>query len=175
MSPTAIGVMTLAATGVGVVLTWILAVDLDLSTRFRVNKRIDKAFLARQEKGVRKGSLFKDLKLIQAETAKTERNIWQRFCGIVEQSGIDVSPRQLLIGALAAGPFAGVVAGGISRNWLVGLGIAVLVRCCSDRVRPPPAPGSPGKDAEATPRRVRNDEPRSPRRTNHGRRGSIDC
>jgi tight adherence protein B len=127
MSPTAIGVMTVAAAGIGIVVTWILAIDLDLSTRFRVNKRFEKAFFVRHEKGARKGSLFKDLRLIQAETAKTERNIWQRFCGIVEQSGIEVSPRPLLIGALAAGLFAGVVAGLLARSALVALVLAAIV------------------------------------------------
>lgn len=62
---------------------------------------------------------FKDLRLADAVAAPTR---WQRFAGLVERSGIGVTPGQLLAGAGAAGLLLGAVVGLWRANALIGLG-----------------------------------------------------
>jgi len=126
MNPTVIGVTTFVASSLGVTAAWILAMELGLRDRLRIKKRIETLSVDRSDKSARRSSLFKDLKLIQAETAKTEHNLWQRFRSIVEQSGVDVAPERLLIIALVAGLTAGILATAIARNWLVVLAVISL-------------------------------------------------
>src|SRR5262249_20908930 len=92
--------------------------DLVLRDRSRLGKRVDEALRKRQREKARQSSLFKDLggglppELGAADD--TQPGLRQRFEAMVEQSGLDLSPRQVLVYMAAAG--------------LVGVGLAVVLR-----------------------------------------------
>jgi tight adherence protein B len=102
--------------------------DLYLRDSSRVTQRIDEEFRKRQRERARKGLLFKDLTQLSAE-AEAERgekpSLSRRFGAMVEQSGLDLTPRKLLTIAGSTGLGLGSLAGLLRQSVPVGL-IAAL-------------------------------------------------
>ena len=84
------------------VITGILAVsqilsDLFLRDRSRVNDRVDAEFLRKKSEAAKKTPLFKNLGQIASEVSdETQPSIAQRFESMVDQSGMDTTPRRVL-------------------------------------------------------------------------------
>jgi tight adherence protein B len=121
MTPTITLATTFLATCAGAAIAWSLAMDLFFRNRFRINQRLNDAFSESGENLGRKTSLFKDLKLIQAETARTERGLWQKFRGMIEQSGVEISPERLLLAALPSAIVSAILGGLLSHSWRIAL------------------------------------------------------
>jgi tight adherence protein B len=86
--------------------------DLYLRDRSRMGKRVDEEFRKRQRDRAQKSTLFKNLGALAAEAASEQENdssLRRRFEDMVEQSGMDITPRRLLTiaGGLGVG-LAGV-------------------------------------------------------------------
>ena len=86
--------------------------DLYLRDRSRMGKRVDEEFRKRQREQVQKSTLFKNLGALAAEAAadqEADRSLRRRFESMVEQSGLDITPRRLLtIAAVVGTALAGV-------------------------------------------------------------------
>jgi tight adherence protein B len=95
------------------VITGILAVsqilsDLFLRDRSRVNDRVDAEFLKKKSEATKKTPLFKNLGQIAAEVSEdVNPSLKQRFESMVEQSGMETTPKKVLgiagISCLACG------------------------------------------------------------------------
>ena len=88
-----------------------LVSDLVLRDRAKLNDRVDAEFSKKRAQQAKKTPLFKNLGQVAAELADPDASpsIRQRFVAMIEQSGLDTTPRRVLT---TAGIFA-VVAGGL--------------------------------------------------------------
>jgi len=96
-----------------------LLTDVYFRDRTRVAGRIDDEFRKRQRIRVEKTSLFKDLGRFAAEAHSGERRrgglkVWLHE--LVEQSGLDIEPRKLIMIAVGVGSAIGLVVGLIGRG-----------------------------------------------------------
>ncbi|WP_422931151.1 type II secretion system F family protein [Singulisphaera sp. PoT] len=100
-------VMGLAA---ATAITFVLAVyqilaDLFLRDRSRVSERVDYEFLKKKSEKAKRSPLFKNLDQMSADALRDEGQptIQQQFVAMIEQSGLDTTPNQILAiaGALA--------------------------------------------------------------------------
>src|SRR4051794_19618183 len=99
MSPTLLGLLTFLAVALGVAGAYSILADLFLRDRSRAGSRVDDEFRKTQRGRVERSSLFRNLSQIAAEAeagVKERRTVSRRFVGMVEQSGLDLSPRRLL-------------------------------------------------------------------------------
>lgn len=100
-----------------------------LTDRFRIQQRVNEEFgLGSGVVPAQKSSLFKDLDqlapdLFTGDLAKP--TVRRRFEIMVEQSGIYISPQQLLVAGVFFGVLSGMVAGVLKGNWLIGVGVAL--------------------------------------------------
>src|SRR5262245_4527408 len=97
--------------------------DLFLRDRSRISQRLDEEFRKRQREQAKKSSLFRNLGQLAAEAAVDEQaeHRWtRRFAAMVEQSGLDLTPRKLLAIAAATGLGLGVLLGLVRQSPLVG-------------------------------------------------------
>src|SRR5438034_9667279 len=111
MSPAVLTLLTFLAGASLVIGAYSILLDLFLRDRTRISQRLDQEFRQRQRERVRKSMLFRNLGQAAAETAGedvAEERWHRRFATLVEQSGLDVTPRKLLL--LAAG--TGLLLGG---------------------------------------------------------------
>src|SRR5207249_12037079 len=91
--------------------------------------RVDDECRKREREQSRKALLFKDLKQLMAETAAAregEPTLPRRFEALVEQSGLDLSPRELLINAGTTGLCLGALGGLLRQSVLDGLPMALI-------------------------------------------------
>jgi tight adherence protein B len=96
--------------------------DLYLRDRSRVSKRVDEHLRARQRERAKKAMLFKDLVPMGGETTSdTEErlSLRQRLEVLLEQSGLNLTPRRLLLIMAGMGLAAGLAANLIRPNVLV--------------------------------------------------------
>jgi tight adherence protein B len=81
--------------------------DLFLRDRSRIGQRVDEVLRKRQRDKARQSSLFKDLGgSLPPEigaSLETRQSLHQRFLAMVEQSGLELSPRRLLIYIVVCG------------------------------------------------------------------------
>jgi tight adherence protein B len=101
-----------------------VASDLYLRDRSRVSRRVDEEFRRRQRDRVKRTILFKDVNQLALEVAlnqEDEPSLRQRFEAMIEQSGLDLTPRKLLTVALAAGLGLGAILGLLRQSVLTGL------------------------------------------------------
>src|SRR4051794_28834404 len=106
MSPTLLGLLTFFAVALGVAGADSVLADLFLRDRSRVGSRVDDEFRKVQRGRAERSSLFRNLGQLAAEVeagAGDRRTIARRFAGMVEQSGLDLSPRKLLIVSVSCG------------------------------------------------------------------------
>lgn len=103
--------------------------DLFLRDRSRVSQRVDDEFRSRQRERLQKSLLFKDLASMNSEAAEevAKENSWrQRLDALIEQSGLDITPRQLTIFIFATAMVFGLLAVVLSQHILVVL-VALLL------------------------------------------------
>lgn len=100
----------------------------DLYGRDQMAKRLDDEFRGRQRDQIRTSPLFKDLGRLAKEAAEDEKSLtWREwFIAMVEQSGVDITPRRVLtlVAVFAVG--TGVLVGLIRPNpFVVAFGVGV--------------------------------------------------
>jgi tight adherence protein B len=105
----------------GVAAVYSILSDLFLRDRSRVSKRVDEEFRKRQRDRAMKSTLFKNLGQAAADVAEEEAHrTWrQRFEALVEQSGLELSPRRLLFLMVGIGCGLGLAAGMIRQSLLI--------------------------------------------------------
>jgi tight adherence protein B len=114
MSAPVLSLLTFLAVVLGVLGTYSILADLFLRDRSRVSNRVDDEFRRKQRARAERSSLFRNLQQIAAEAdaeGEGRKSISQRFIAMVEQSGLDVTPRKVLTIAAAAGLATGILAG----------------------------------------------------------------
>jgi tight adherence protein B len=117
--------LTFLAVVTAVACAYSILSDVFLRDWSRVSQRIDVEFLKRQRDRGRKVSLFKDPGQFAVEVSThddLDSSFRLRFEAMIEQSGLDLTPRRLLVRAAAVGLVLGTVAGLLSQN-----PIAVLI------------------------------------------------
>jgi tight adherence protein B len=124
--------MTFLAGILAVVGVYSLCSDLFLRDRNRVGARVDEEFRKRQRTHAQKSTLFKSLDRLTAEAPEgfdqeEERGgLGRRFTSLVEQSGLNLTPRRLLTIMAAAGLAPGALGALLFQNLLVG-GVFALI------------------------------------------------
>lgn len=128
MSPTLVALVTFVSAALLFAALGSLATDLFVRDRLRINNRFREEFGNAPRTDSRRSGLFKDLRLVHAETARAEKGLWQRFQMMVEQSNVGITPPQLLLISLAVAVVFGLAAAAVTRSWLPGLA-ATAVGC----------------------------------------------
>jgi tight adherence protein B len=106
-----------------------LVADLFLRDRSRVNKRVDEQLRQRQRDQAKKSLLFKDLASQAAEAAaelQDRRSLRQRFEAMVQQSGLNLTPRRLLKIMLGAGTALGLFVALVSSRMILAGAFALI-------------------------------------------------
>ncbi len=119
MNPGLLTLLTFAAGVLAVVGAYSLWAD--LFRRDRVAKRLDDEFRGRQRDQIRSSPLFKDLGRLAREASADDETptLRERFVAMVAQSGVDVTPRKLIVLMAACGLGAAVLLGLIRPNVFV--------------------------------------------------------
>jgi tight adherence protein B len=114
--------LTFLAACLGVAAAYSILSDLFLRDRSRVSKRVDEEFRKRQRDRALKSALFKNLGQLAAEAAEEEgQRTWrQRFEGLIEQSGLELTPRRLVFLMTGLGLALGLLAGLLRQSLLIG-------------------------------------------------------
>src|SRR5262249_23662678 len=101
------GAVTTAVAGI-----YSIMADLYLRDRSRVSRRIDDEFRRRQRARAERSLLFKDLGRVALEATADDvpPDFRQRFAAMIEQSGLDLTPRRLAMIAIGAALAAAAVA-----------------------------------------------------------------
>src|SRR5262245_34394464 len=129
MSPGLLMIFGFVAAVTAVLGIFSIVSDLFLRDRRRVSQRVDDEFRKRQRDHVQKSMLFKDLSVLGVEAAEevAKGNSWrERLTILIEQAGLELTPRRLLgfmaasgllvaaLGTLAArSPIIGILIGGL--------------------------------------------------------------
>lgn len=124
MSAALLPLLTFFAVVATVVGVYSLIADLYLSDRTRLQHRIDDEFRKRQRERVRRSLLFKGLGQLSAEVAgerEKSATTRERLERMIEQSGLDISLRKLLVTAGSTGACVGLLVYLIQGNPLFGL------------------------------------------------------
>jgi tight adherence protein B len=124
-----LSLLTFMAVTLGVAGVYSILADLFLRDRSRVSSRIDDEFRRKQRERAEKSSLFRNLQQFAAEAdseMEARKTISQRFTSMVEQSGLDVTPRKILTISAILGTLLGGLAGLIRMNPLWGAGGLIL-------------------------------------------------
>jgi tight adherence protein B len=129
MNPLLLTVLSFLAAIFAVAGVYSILSDLYLRDRSRVSRRVDEELRKRQREKAKKSTLFKDLTAVPTELGSAlepEKGLRRRFEGLVEQSGLDLTPQRLLLfmagGAALFAAFALVLQVG-----LLAVPIAALV------------------------------------------------
>jgi tight adherence protein B len=112
-----------------VIAIYSILADLFLRDRSRFNQRVDEEFRLRQRRQAQGSALFKNLGQTPAEAMDAEdadSNQHNGFVALVEQSGLNLTPRRLLVIIAATGLAVGLPAGLLGRSLLVGIVVAVI-------------------------------------------------
>ena len=133
MSTSMISLLTFLAVALGVAGLYSIATDMFLRDRARMNIRIDEEFRRKQRARAERSALFKNLQQFAAEAdleADDRRTIARRFTAMVEQSGLDLTPRYVAVVSLSFGLSIGLLLGlaRMSPIWgLCGFAIATSI------------------------------------------------
>jgi tight adherence protein B len=127
--PALLTLLTFGAAITAVLGVYSIVSDLYLRDRSRVSQRVDDEFRKRQRDRARKSLLVKDFNQLVAEagTEGVDRpTLRQRFESMVDQSGLEVTPRKVLTIAAATGLGLGAIAGLLRQSIVVGAVAAVI-------------------------------------------------
>ena len=109
MSPSMLSALAAITAITGVVAVSQLVGDLVLRDRAKLNDRVDTEFLRKKTELAQKKTLFKDLGKAAAELSDEDKpTARQKFVAMIEQSGIDTTPAQLLTVAGAGAAILGL-------------------------------------------------------------------
>ena len=113
---------------VGLAGVYSLLSDLWLRDRQRISQRVDEEFLKNQRERARNTSPFKELDRLAAELATEEPRLsWRGWLVLlVEQAGLDYSPRTFLIASAGTAFLAGAVVGALTWSLLLAVPAALL-------------------------------------------------
>jgi tight adherence protein B len=101
--------------------------DLFLRDRSRLNDRVDAEFLKKKIAEVKKVPLFKNLGQVAAELSSDDQTtIKQKLALMVEQSGLDTTPGQVLVQCVVCSMIGGLAVFMMHRNSLA-IGLAALL------------------------------------------------
>jgi tight adherence protein B len=122
VSPALLMILTFGAAVTAVAGAYSIITDLYLRDRSRVSKRIDDEFRRRQRQRAERALLFKDLGRLaaDADANETRPGLRTRLEAMVEQSGLDLTPRRLATIAVGAALALGAVGLLVRQNLLVG-------------------------------------------------------
>jgi tight adherence protein B len=136
-------ILTFAAGGLVVLGAVSILSDLFLRDRSRLAKRLDDEFHRNRREQIRSSPLFKDISRLAAEADdESRKSLRQRFVAVVEQSGLDLTPRKLLTYMALAGVGTGLLAGLVRPNvivvaagLLIGLAVPFVYVCLKRKAR----------------------------------------
>ena len=129
MSPGFITLMTFAAGALVVAGLYSILSDLYLRDRSRFGQRVDDEFRKRQRDRAKQSSLFKNLGELAAKVKaeeEAESSLRRRFESMVEQSGLNVSPKRLVTLAACVGLSLGTAVGLLRQSIVLG-SVAALI------------------------------------------------
>jgi tight adherence protein B len=115
--------VTLAIGGV-----YSIASDMFLRDRTRVSRRVDDEFRKRQRAKAEKSTLFKNLSQLRADAASDDSgqpSLAERFALMIEQAGLEITPRKLLLICAASGLTAALLAALVRGIIGGGIGLAI--------------------------------------------------
>ena len=100
----------------------------DLYGRNQMTKRLDDEFRVRQRDQIRTSPLFKDLGRLAKEASEVDISptLRERFVAMVEQSGVNTTPKRVLTLMAVVGLATGVLMGLIRPNIFVFVGAALV-------------------------------------------------
>jgi tight adherence protein B len=123
MSATLLSLLTFVAVVLGVAGIYSILADLYLRDRSRANSRVDDEFRRKQRGRAERSTLFRNLNQFAAEVeaGRIDRaTIAQRFETMIEQSGLETTPRKVLTISAVVGLVLGGLCGGLLRSPLWG-------------------------------------------------------
>lgn len=123
MSATFLSLLTFVAVVLGVAGIYSILADLYLRDRSRANSRVDDEFRRKQRGRAERSTLFRNLNQFaaEAEAGRTDRaTVAQRFETMIEQSGLETTPRKVLTISAVMGLILGGLCGGLLRSPLWG-------------------------------------------------------
>ena len=132
MNPIVLTISTFLAAVLGVFAVYALLSDMFLRDRSRVSRRVDEEFRQKQREKIRKTGLFKEDLVPGAFEAAAEDvgpGFRQRFIMMVDQSGLTLQPRRLVLIMAVAALGCGALGGLVRQNLFVaviGAGVGAL-------------------------------------------------
>ncbi len=128
MNPSMIPLLVFVTATAGLLAAAQLVSDLLLRDRSKLNDRVDAEFSKKRAEQTRKMPLFKNLGQVAAQLSDPDASptIRQRFESMIEQSGLDTTPRKVLTTAAVVALVAAVLDFGIRRNGVESLIVAVV-------------------------------------------------
>jgi tight adherence protein B len=122
VTPALLPILTFVAVVTAIGGVYSILSDLYLRDRTRVNQRVDDEFRKRQRERAKKSLLNKDLSQLFAEAEGGRApGLRQWFEAMVEQSGLDITPRRLQVIAAASGLGLGAVCGLLRQSLVTGV------------------------------------------------------
>jgi len=133
MSPAFLSIVSFAAAAFAAAAAASVLMDLFLRDKLRIDRRLAEKFGDGSSNTGRRSSLFKDLKLMSAETSRPGTNLWLRYQAFVEQSGLKIVPLRLILICVVLAGACGIAVGAISESWITaaaatitGAGLPIL-------------------------------------------------
>jgi tight adherence protein B len=123
VSPLLLMILTFGAVVTAIVGVYSIVSDLYLRDRSKVSRRVDDEFRKRQRERARKSLLFKDLGQFGSFTDADDDakpGLRARFEAMIEQSGLELTPRKLLTIAAISGLTLGALGGLLRQSPLIG-------------------------------------------------------
>jgi tight adherence protein B len=121
MSPALVTLLTFLAVVMVVFGVYSILSDLFLRDRSRVSQRVDDEFRKFQRERARRSAVFKNQQALAAAAEEAGGfNLRQWFEALIEQSGIALSPRQVLLYMAATGLGTGILGGLLRQSLLIG-------------------------------------------------------
>lgn len=126
MSPALVTLMTFLAVVMLVVGIYSILSDLFLRDRSQISQRVDDEFRKFQRERAKRSALFKNHQALAAvDEEEGGFNLRQWFEAIIEQSGLELMPRRVLLLMTATGLGTGILSGLVRQSMLTG-GIVAL-------------------------------------------------
>lgn len=125
MTPPLLSMLTFFAVALGVAGVYSIFADLFLRDRTRVNNRVDDEFRKQQRSRAERSSLFRNLGQLAAEvegSRDASPTLSQKFEAMIEQSGLETTPKKVLSISGVVGVVLAAVVGLLTRSPLWALG-----------------------------------------------------